>query len=184
MKLRIILASLAIIAYLAFAPVFWHLEYAMDDGSRDIEEKVYYNISGWPSTTFNYYLLYATNETALVDNSFSFFILDGRKTLRNFEINEMTAIVDGELFDIEEASNEIMVLDRSNTNGHGVIQGAADFRFTLPKVPANTIVVNVVGIANYDDGTSENITKNIAQTIETKEYVNTLTGYFIDLLRF
>lgn len=179
MKLKIILASLAVIAYLAFAPVFIYLEHSTNDESRNLETSVDYSISGWPNTTFNYYLLYATNEAVLISDSFSLNIVDFGKTLKTFEIKRMVAIIDGKEFVIEMATDVTMELDRSTANGFAGNQGAADFRFTLPKVPTDTIVVKVVGIANYDDGTSENITKNIAQTVETKEFVTTLTGYYL-----
>lgn len=183
MKLRLIFVPLIVFTYLVFTPVFVHLEYGMYEEVQTSKEDVYYSMISSPNRSFNYYLMYATSKAVIKNTSFDFWIQDYKNTMRQFEIKEITAIIDGETIVIETVSNAIMVLQKPE-NMYSKQFSEEYYNFTLPKVPINNIVVKVNGVASYDDGTSKNIIININQTIETKEYVTTLIGYYIDLLRF
>lgn len=170
--------------YLICAPVFTHLEYITDHKDPNYESDDYYDVRGFPHRSFDYYLLYAKSRSVLVEDSFNFCVNDPKKTMKIFEIVDMTAIVDGEAFIIEEANDETMILDRSVANGYVGQRGTKCYPFALSKIPANELVIKVTGTANYDDGTSKLVQTRIVKAIESEAYVTTIAGHIGDLLRF
>ncbi len=172
MKLRPLYVLLAII-YMVLTPTCATVEHGSNNRTKIENIKTYLDIWFFGSDlSFGYYGLFATYKHQ-VDNNLRFVIDDQSKSIDTFTIISIVATIDGQEFPVT-SPDQPLVLDRKNDK----IRGTAHYEFSVPKVPNEQIMIEIVGVANNLDGKSTKVNETITKSVDANKFTLPLFMFF------